>query len=356
LVLASVLAVAGVAKLFDRAGSEDAVRAFGVPPRAVGAVVHGLPVLELAIAAALVPAQSARWAAATAALLFVLFGAGIARALAAGRSVDCRCFGQLSQAPAGRAALGRNAVLAGLAGFTALGSGAPGPAIGTWLSQRTEAQLVAFWLGAVLVVVIAAAGWFGRELLREHGRLMLRIDALEGGGKRGGLPVGAPAPAFSVKGWPSGELSLKRLLASRRPAVLVFSDAQCGPCAAAVPVIAAAQRKAAGRATVAVISKGHTPESERAWREHRLEHLGITDDHDIAASYGAFGFPTALVLSADGRIDSPIAEGVRNITELLAAHIDGEDDLANGELEALDPDAPSLRVRLSTGGELVESA
>ncbi|HUO73942.1 MAG TPA: MauE/DoxX family redox-associated membrane protein, partial [Solirubrobacteraceae bacterium] len=59
LLLACVFGLAGVAKLLDRAGTRQAVQGFGVPPRVVGAVAVVVPLVELAIAALLVPAATA---------------------------------------------------------------------------------------------------------------------------------------------------------------------------------------------------------------------------------------------------------------------------------------------------------
>ena len=110
--LALVFVVAGLAKLADRAGARQALRDFGVP--AVLATPLGLllPLAELAVAVALLPAQSAWWGALGALVLLLLFVAGIGANLARGRRPDCHCFGQLHSAPAGWPTLIRNAVLA----------------------------------------------------------------------------------------------------------------------------------------------------------------------------------------------------------------------------------------------------
>jgi AhpC/TSA family len=220
--------------------------------------------------------------------------------------------------PGRPATLVRNVGLAVVAGFIALAPGAPGASVGAWLGQRSDAELVALWLGLALVGLASTSIWFGRELLRQHGRLMLRVEALEGAG-RPGLPMGASAPSFAIQAWSGGELSLDRLLTAGSPVLLVFSDAHCGPCAAAVPLVANAQRDWAGRLTIAVISTGATPESEATWREQHLEHVGIASDFEVASSYGIPGSPAAVLVSAEGHIDSHTAQGLGQVTELLRA-------------------------------------
>jgi hypothetical protein len=114
-------------------------------------------------------------------------------------------------------------------------------------------------------------------------------------------------------------LTLDELLAPGLPVALVFSDADCGPCTAAVPTLAGAQREWAERLTIAVISRGVTPQSEAAWREHQLERIGIVPAADLAIGYGIVGWPAAVLVSAEGLIDSGPALGIAEIEALLHA-------------------------------------
>ena len=113
--LSAVFLVAGFAKLADLAGSRAALRDFGVPARLSSPFGVLLPLAELAVAVALVPAASAWWGALGALALLLVFVAGIGYALSRGRTPDCHCFGQLHSAPAGPSTLVRNLVLAALA-------------------------------------------------------------------------------------------------------------------------------------------------------------------------------------------------------------------------------------------------
>lgn len=79
--LAAILAFAGVAKLADREGSARAAREFGLVRLASAAAVL-VPVVELGLAAALVPASSAQVAAAGVVVLLSAFTAAMAVALA----------------------------------------------------------------------------------------------------------------------------------------------------------------------------------------------------------------------------------------------------------------------------------
>src|SRR5438445_3090165 len=85
LLLASVFALAALAKLTDRAGSRRALIHFGVPAALAPPLAVLLPLAELAVAAALVPVASAWWGTLGAPTLLFLFSPAIRAHLARGR-------------------------------------------------------------------------------------------------------------------------------------------------------------------------------------------------------------------------------------------------------------------------------
>jgi hypothetical protein len=130
LLLAVVFATAAAAKLTDRAGARRAVRDFGVPAALVPAVAVCLPVVELAIALALLPLTSAWWAATGALVLLLVFVVAIAANLMRGNRPECRCFGQLSSKPLGWRTLGRTGLLAAVAAMVVVaGRGSAGASV-----------------------------------------------------------------------------------------------------------------------------------------------------------------------------------------------------------------------------------
>src|SRR4051812_996700 len=94
-VLAAVFGVAGAAKLLDTSGSRKSVAGFGVSASFAPAVALALPLLELAAAVALLRARWAWWGAICALTLLSIFIIAIVVNMAAGRTPDCHCFGQL---------------------------------------------------------------------------------------------------------------------------------------------------------------------------------------------------------------------------------------------------------------------
>src|SRR5437764_1068069 len=89
ILLALVFFVAGLAKLADQPGSQQALRDFGVPARLAHPFGVLLPLAELAVAVALVPSLSAWWGTLGALVLLLLFVGGIGYNLASWRQQDC---------------------------------------------------------------------------------------------------------------------------------------------------------------------------------------------------------------------------------------------------------------------------
>src|SRR5215212_2708861 len=214
LVLAAVFSLAGLAKLSDLKGSRQAIIDFGVPSSIAAPLGLVLPVAELSVAATLLPASTAWWGALGALALLLVFVVGISINLARGRKPDCHCFGQLHSAPAGWKTLARNGVLAAVAGFVLWeGYEGVGPSAVAWLGALSTAQLLGL-LGGVLVLALLAGQWtFLVHLLRQNGRLLVRLEAVEATlaeagsvvapsangtpvHQAEGLPVGSAAPEF----------------------------------------------------------------------------------------------------------------------------------------------------------------
>lgn len=177
--LALVLGTAGLAKVADRAGSRQAMLDFGVQEKLAGPLAIALPVLELIIAVALIPAVTAQAAGVSAALLFAIFLGAMGYQLARGRHPDCHCFGQLHSQPIGPATVVRNTALLLLAVAVVA---YPAPSWGSgfsWIAATSTRDAVV--LGAIVLIaaLLAGEGWMLLNLARQQGRLLLRLDAIE---------------------------------------------------------------------------------------------------------------------------------------------------------------------------------
>jgi uncharacterized membrane protein YphA (DoxX/SURF4 family) len=101
--LAAVFLVAGALKIGDLAASGRAVAAYRLLPfeaaKAVGAIQ---PFLEIALGLLLLAGVAVRLSAGIAAVLLVVFIAGIVSAWARGLQIDCGCFSQGGDLKAGQ--------------------------------------------------------------------------------------------------------------------------------------------------------------------------------------------------------------------------------------------------------------
>lgn len=333
--LAVVFATAGVAKLADIDGSRRAAREFGLGPSLALPIAFLLPLAELVTAAALLPSGSATAGAAAALILLLVFAAAIGVSLARGRQPDCHCFGQIHSAPAGPGTLVRNLALAALAGVVLVaGRDDPGPSAIAWIAELGPGAAIA--AGSALLLA-ALGGWLAYLLLRQHGRLLIRVDALEAAlAERGiavpqaaaggvfveGLPIGSDAPEFELESIAGDTASLAELLAAENPLLLVFTDPDCGPCRALLPGVARWRRAHAARLAIALISTGDAAAAGAVAAEHDLNDVLLVDNGEVQRAYRAGATPSAVLVSPDGTVASRIAQGEPAIERLVASAVE----------------------------------
>jgi peroxiredoxin/uncharacterized membrane protein YphA (DoxX/SURF4 family) len=330
--LAAVFAVAGVAKLADRPGSRQALQGFHVPEALVPAGSIVLPLAELAVSLALLLTVSAWWGALGALALLLTFVVGIGISLARGEAPDCHCFGQIHSEPAGWSTILRNAILLFIAGFVAWqGPGQVGPSTTDWVSRLTGGERATLGTGLILLATIAAQGWFVFNLLRQMGRLVVRMESLEStivslATHGAELPLEATpatlpiAPAFALSGLYGETVTLGYLLDPGKPLLLLFASSDCGPCTLALTEASRWQVEKSAHFTVVPIIQG-TVEAVR----DKATQLGLSNvllqDPDVAEGYGAQTMPSGVLISADGSIGSAVAEGPDAITALFLESI-----------------------------------
>jgi methylamine dehydrogenase accessory protein MauD len=312
-VLAAVFAAAGVAKLLDLPGSRGALAGFGVPARIAPTAAVLVPIAELTSAIALVPEESARWGGLAALVLLLAFVAGISNAMRRGEAPDCHCFGQLHSEPAGRPTLIRNLGLAVLAAVVVIDG--PGPSIGSWVSDRSAAELAAVGLGAaaVTLAIVAAQLWLDvRELTSD-------LESAKRGlaGQAAGLAVGSPAPEFSLPDLSGRTRTLEALRSRGRPVLLAFTSPDCGPCQSVYPELGRWSASLANELTVAVITRGTPDDNRPIAEEHGIGTMLMQENMETMRAYQTNATPTLVVVNPDGTIGSPLVNDVISIEPLV---------------------------------------
>ena len=206
----------------------------------------------------------------------------------------------------------------------------------TWAENLSTTELIGVVGWFVALSLLAVLAWAVVHLLGQNGRLLTRLDALEAAvAARGrspasdpapaaapaapesGLPVGAPAPAFSLPGLHGETLTLEALRAPGKPVLLIFSDPGCGPCNGLLPDIGRWQREHVDQITVALVSRGTSETNLPKSAEHGVSRVLLQRDFEVAEAYQASGTPIGVIIRPDGRIGSPLAPGADAIRALM---------------------------------------
>ncbi|HLZ57725.1 MAG TPA: MauE/DoxX family redox-associated membrane protein [Ktedonosporobacter sp.] len=334
LLLALVFIVAGLAKLADLAGSQQALRNFGVPTRLAAPLGLLLPLVELVVAIALLPSAWAWFGAIEALALLLIFVAGISYNLARGRTPDCHCFGQLHSAPAGPSTLIRNLVLAALAGVVVgFGRSSADFDLGSWFGSLALGSRIEILGGAIMLAALVGEGWLLWHVLLQQGRLLLRLETLETrltetgltiapqSAPLAGLEVGYPAPAFSLADAGGQTHNLQDLLAGGKPLLLLFAEPSCGPCTALFPEVGRWQHAYQEKLTLAVISRGSQKENQGIGQG--VTRVLLQKDREVQTAYQVTGTPSLVLIRPDGTIGSRLAQGAEVIRGLVANAVRG---------------------------------
>jgi peroxiredoxin/uncharacterized membrane protein YphA (DoxX/SURF4 family) len=348
LLLAGVFLLAGATKLVDPLGLRRALTGFGVPLFLTRPGVLVLPLAEIVVALALIPASLAWYGAWGALALLVIFLLAIGVAMVRGRKPDCHCFGQLHSSPVGRATLVRNVILA--AGAAWLVSRTPanlGPDVWTWYdtlgvhSQKAAlaaACLMGFfflWLVYQAKPQPASAQPAEIEVEEEEPdampirRTVKRVEPARPAPESEpaapaklinniGLPIGTPAPEFELPGIHVGKGSLQSLRKQGHDVLLVFSSPYCPPCQALAPSLARWTREMEQSLNIVVISRGGKQDNLSKMKELDNLHVLLQPEFEVAEAYDCNTTPAAVLVGADGLIRSELAVGKEAIQALIS--------------------------------------
>jgi thiol-disulfide isomerase/thioredoxin/uncharacterized membrane protein YphA (DoxX/SURF4 family) len=159
--------------------------------------------------------------------------------------------------------------------------------------------------GTVAAWLAAGSDWI--EALVEQ--------ALGGAGSTPGLPVGAELPSLRLLRLGGSEVELADAI--ERDTAIVFWNPGCGFCRSLhEDLLAWEASPAAGAPALVVVSAGEPVGVEA---EGFTSQVLLDPDWTVASALGADGTPMAVLVSADGRVASPIVGGGPAVLELLGA-------------------------------------
>ncbi|MBX7055925.1 MAG: redoxin domain-containing protein [Pyrinomonadaceae bacterium] len=324
--LAVVFGVAGVAKLVDRDGSRKAMIDFGVPVPVAGIAAVILPMVEIAIAFALLFVGTSWPGAIACSLLLAVFCAGMVYQLARGNAPDCHCFGQLHSEPVSVLSLCRNLALFAAAVWLVI----RGPkAQGLDLANVDSSVLIAAFGAAIICLLIAI-------LLRQsqhsttQSAIMRRIEMVElmagegaavdrqhAGNPNDGLPIGAFVPDMLLEDSEGNTVSTRSVASAGTPAIMFFVSPTCTPCKALVPRMNEWAAEFSGRLSTVFISSGSVAENSASFGDHDGNMLLRQKGREFADSMNARWTPSAVFVDRNGRIASHVAAGDTAIAGLV---------------------------------------
>jgi peroxiredoxin len=145
--------------------------------------------------------------------------------------------------------------------------------------------------------------------------------------ERDGLPMGSPAPPFTLADLDGETVSLGDYRG--HPLLLVFSDPSCGPCNTLAPELARFQRRHGAALPVVMVSRGDVDANRAKAEEHGLEFpILIQPGWRVSKEYGIFATPVAFLIDAEGTIAREVARGATEILQLARASVTASSEVA----------------------------
>jgi peroxiredoxin len=184
----------------------------------------------------------------------------------------------------------------------------------------------------LLAVAVVGLGWAFFQILRQQGRILLRLDSLErlalgderiggleaNGSPRpeAGLPLATTMPSFSLPDLAGRMVALEDFRGKR--VLLVHWDTGCGFCDEIAPELARLQDDLSKRKTeLVLVSYGEADVNRSFAQEHGLDcSILLQRTREPVHAFAHLGTPAAYLLDEKGRIAKPLALGSDEVPRL----------------------------------------
>ena len=174
-------------------------------------------------------------------------------------------------------------------------------------------------------LLIALGGWLGFQFVRQNGRILLRLEAIE---KRlapraaakpkeaQGLPVGTLAPDFELPDLTGTRHKLSDF--RDKNLLLIFFNPNCGFCTKMAADLALLPAEGeAGHAVPLVVSTGDAEENRKLVEQYGIRCLVLLQkEMEVASKFQAQGTPMGYRIDGAGRIASELAVGAEPLLQL----------------------------------------
>jgi peroxiredoxin len=179
-------------------------------------------------------------------------------------------------------------------------------------------------------LLIAIGIWLGYQFVRQNGRILLRLEAIERRlasrspaqqREAAGLPFGSMAPDFELPDL----TGVRRKLSEFRgkDLLLVFFNPKCGFCTKmAADLAALTPQGGPERAVPIVVTTGDVGENRGLVAEFGIRCIVLVQkEMEVASKYRAQGTPMGYRIDPEGRIASELAVGAEPLLRLATAAV-----------------------------------
>jgi peroxiredoxin len=183
--------------------------------------------------------------------------------------------------------------------------------------------------------LLAVGCWLVYLLIRQNGRILLRLEALEAGLRLSpavqqpapGLPIGSVAPDFELPDLSGSRQSLALFRGQR--VLLIFFSPRCGFCSRMLPKLATlASAGKDGRPVALLVTTGSAEQNQKLMSKHGIRcPVLLQKQMEVASQYQTGGTPTGYLIDEQGVIASALAVGA----DALLAFLDGTQDAASNQ-------------------------
>jgi peroxiredoxin len=206
---------------------------------------------------------------------------------------------------------------------------------------------------------IALGCWLFYQLLRQNGRILLRLEALEaqvaqlGAAEAAqapqGLEPGSPAPDFELPDL-SGHLVKLSHWRGRR-VLLLFFNPQCGFCEQMAPGLAALKADGGdGRPIPLLITTGDAEANRRFMEQHAIRcPVLVQQKEEVLSAYQAGGTPMGYLLDEEGAIATPLTAGAEDLLALANVRVASPLETAEPQKVAQEPHGERRKGKANRG-------
>jgi thiol-disulfide isomerase/thioredoxin len=324
--LAVVLGFAGFAKAFDIRRFTKSVRDFGFPSWTARPLGVTVPVAEIAVAYLLLSVRTAWIGARGALMLFSAFTTAIVLNLALGRKPECQCFGQVRSEAVGWSTLVRNGALGSLAVVLVWKARTnAGSSVSSIMVGLARQEILAGIFIALVILGLVVLGWLAMSLIKQNGRLLLRIEALESGhptvqraeSRKPRLTIGSTPPPFALPDLSGDTVNAASLYGEET--VLLFWNPSCGFCQRMIAELRSWEtEKAPNAPRLVVLSTGSIEINKQMGLRSTIV---IDEEFSVGQRCGAIGTPSGLLIDSEGNVAAELAEGAQGVMHLLTGNV-----------------------------------